>query len=113
MIHESFKIDENSILNQDEKLEEETVKLFEDKFSGLAENLKHFGETDVLEFGMNEKRSEKMNAEYPLKMKITFAVDLEGDPAEIAKERQKFVGYPSAKHCRNLEKHQDQEYKHE
>ena len=74
---------------------------------------KHFGETDVLEFGMNEKRSEKMNAEYPLKMKITFAVDLEGDPAEIAKERQKFVGYPSAKHCRNLEKHQDQEYKHE
>ena len=50
---------------------------------------------------MNEKRSEKMNAEYPLKMKITFAVDLEGDPAEIAKERQKFVGYPSAKHCRS------------
>ena len=37
LIHESFKIDENSILNQDEKLEEETVKLFEDKFSGLAE----------------------------------------------------------------------------
>ena len=54
---------------------------------------------------MNEKRSEKMNVEYPLKMKITFAVDLEGDPAEIAKERQKFGGYPSAKHCRNLEKH--------
>ena len=42
LIHESFKIDENRILNQDEKLEEETVKLFVDKFSGLAENLKHF-----------------------------------------------------------------------
>jgi len=53
----SFKLDENGILNQDEKLEEETVKLFVDKFSGLAENLKHFGETDVLEFRINDKRS--------------------------------------------------------
>ena len=31
-------------------------------------------------------------------MKIAFATDLEGDPAEKAKERWKFAGYPSAIH---------------
>ena len=35
-IHESFKIDENKILNQDEKLKEEVVKLLLDNFSALA-----------------------------------------------------------------------------
>ena len=44
-----------------------------------------------------------MNVEYPLKMKITFPVDLEGNPSEIAKERQKFAGYPSSIHARNGE----------
>ena len=40
----SFKIDENRILNQEEKLKEETVKLlFVDKFSGLAANQEHYG----------------------------------------------------------------------
>ena len=33
----------------------------------------------------------------------TFPVDLEGDPSEIAKERQKFAGYPSSIHARNGE----------
>ena len=41
-------------------------------------------------------------------MKITIATDLEGDPAEIAKERRKFAGYPSAIHIRNQENNQDQ-----
>ena len=55
-----------------------------------------------------------MNLEYQLgnnevKMKITFATDLEGDPAEIAKERGKFARYLSPKHSINQEKHQDQE----
>ena len=36
-IRESFEIDENEILNQDEKLKE-----FLDKFSGLAANPKHY-----------------------------------------------------------------------
>ena len=61
---ESFKIDENRILNQDEnrilnqdeKLKQETVKLVVDKFSGLPENPKHYGETDVLEFIINNMR---------------------------------------------------------
>ena len=35
-IHESFKIDQKRILNFDEKLKEETVKRFLDKFSGLV-----------------------------------------------------------------------------
>ena len=48
--------DENRILNQDEKLKQETVKLVVDKFSGLPENPKHYGETDVLEFIINNMR---------------------------------------------------------
>ena len=35
-MHESYKIDENRILKQDEKMKEETVKRFLDKFSGLV-----------------------------------------------------------------------------
>ena len=47
-ICESFKIDENEILNQDEKLKEEAVKMFLDNFLVLALYLKHYGKTDVL-----------------------------------------------------------------
>ena len=54
-----------------------------------------------------------MNVEYPLKnevkMKITFATDLEGDPAEIAKERWKLAECPSVMHSMSQEKPQDQE----
>ena len=72
-----------------------------------------------------------MNLEYQLgnnevKMKITFATDLEGDPAEIAKERGKLARYLSPKHSMNQdqeknlyqekqqdqEKHKDQEKHH-
>ncbi len=67
-------------------MKEETVKLFVDKFSGLAANPEHYGKTDVLKVIINNKRSEKINVEYLLKMKITFAADLEEDPAEMAKE---------------------------
>ena len=47
-IHESFKIDENKILNQDEKLKEEVVKLLLDNFSALALHTNHYGKTDFL-----------------------------------------------------------------
>ena len=40
-ICESFKIDENEILNQDEKMKEEAVKMFLDNFLVLALYLKH------------------------------------------------------------------------
>ena len=43
-----------------------------------------------------------MNLEYQLdnevKMKLTFAADLEWNLVEIAEERGKFAGYPSAIH---------------
>ena len=73
---------------------------------------KHYGKTNVLEFIIHLKRSENRNVEYKLdnevKMKITFATDLEVDPVEITKERRKFAGYPSAIHIMSQEKHQDQ-----
>jgi len=65
-ICESFKIDENEILNQDEKMKEKAVKMFLDNFLVLALYLKHYGKTDVLEFVIHKKRSEKMNLEYQL-----------------------------------------------
>ena len=43
LIRESFKKDENEILNQDEKLPEEVVKMFLDNFSVLTLHPKHYG----------------------------------------------------------------------
>ena len=40
-ICESFKIDENEVLKQDEKMKEEAVKMFLDNFLVLALYLKH------------------------------------------------------------------------
>ena len=37
--------------------------MFLDKFSVLVANWKHYGETDVLEFVIHNKRSEMMNEE--------------------------------------------------
>ena len=54
-----------------------------------------------------------MNKECPFQMKIMFEAELEGDPAEIAKKRQKLAGYPSAIHSRNKKNHQDLENKHQ
>ena len=48
IICKSFKIDKNEILNQDEKLKVEAVKMFLDNFLVLALYLKHYGKTDVL-----------------------------------------------------------------
>ena len=48
-IRESFKIDENEILNKDEKLKEEVIKMFLENFSALALHPNHYGKTDLLE----------------------------------------------------------------
>ena len=48
-ICESFKLDENEILNRDEKLKEEVIKLFLANFSALALHPNHYGKTDILE----------------------------------------------------------------
>jgi len=48
-IKDSFKIDENEILNRDAKLKEEVIKLFLEKFSTLALHPNHYGKTDLLE----------------------------------------------------------------
>ena len=48
-IKDSFKIDENEILNRDEKLKEEVIKLFLENFSTLALHPNHYGKTDLLE----------------------------------------------------------------
>jgi len=45
-IQESFKIDENEILNSDAELNEEVIKLFLDNFSFTSY---HYGKTDILE----------------------------------------------------------------
>ena len=42
-------IDENEILNRDEKLKEEVMKLFLGNFLVLALHPKHYRKTDVLE----------------------------------------------------------------
>ena len=49
-IKESFKIDNNEMLNKDEKLKEEVIKMFSKKFSALALHPNHYGKTDILEF---------------------------------------------------------------
>ena len=46
---ESLKIDDNKILNQDEVLKEEVVKLFLENFSTLALHPNHYGKTELLE----------------------------------------------------------------
>ena len=46
-ICKSFKIDENKILNQDEKLKEEVIKLFLENFSALALHPSHYGKTSL------------------------------------------------------------------
>ena len=45
-IQESFKIDENEILNRDSELNEEVIKLFLDNFSFTSY---HYGKTNILE----------------------------------------------------------------
>jgi len=47
-IEDSFKIDENEILNRDAKLKEEVIKLFLENFSILAFHPNHYGKTDLL-----------------------------------------------------------------
>ena len=58
-IKDSFKIDENEILNRDAKLKEEVIKLFSENFSTLALHPNHYGKTDLLELrsGAVPKRS--------------------------------------------------------
>ena len=48
-IHESFKIDENKILNQDEKLNEEVIKMLLDNFLALGLNTSLYRKTDLVE----------------------------------------------------------------
>ena len=48
-INDSFKIDENEILNRDAKLKEEVIKLFLENFSTLALHPNQYGKTDLLE----------------------------------------------------------------
>ena len=47
-IWESFIIVENKILNRDEKLKEEVIKMFLGNFSALALHPNHYGKTDIL-----------------------------------------------------------------
>ncbi len=46
---DSLKLDKNEILNRDDKLKEEVVKLFLDNFPTLALHPNHYGKTDILE----------------------------------------------------------------
>ena len=48
-IKDSLKIDENEILNRDEKLKEKVIKLFLENFSTLALRHNHYDKTDLLE----------------------------------------------------------------
>ena len=48
-IKDSFKLEENKILNRDAKLKEEVIKLFLENFSMLALHANHYGKTDLLE----------------------------------------------------------------
>ena len=48
-IKDSFKIDENEILNRDANLKEEVIKLFLENFSTLVLHPNHYGKTDLLE----------------------------------------------------------------
>ena len=62
-IKDSFKIDENEILNRDAALKEEVIKLFLENFSKLALHPNHYRKTDLLELrielqpGAEPKRS--------------------------------------------------------
>ena len=49
-ICESFKIDENKLLNQDKKIKGGSSQNVFDIFLVLALHPKHYGKTDVLEF---------------------------------------------------------------
>ena len=51
-IKDSFKIDENKILNRDAKLKEEVINLFLENFSTLALHPNHYGKTDLLIYWM-------------------------------------------------------------
>jgi len=62
-MRDSFKIDENEILNQDAALKEEVIKFFLENFSKLALHPNHYSKTDLLELqielqpGAEPKRS--------------------------------------------------------
>jgi len=49
LIKDSFKIDENKILNRDAELKEEVIKLFLENFSTLALHPNNYDKTDLLE----------------------------------------------------------------
>ena len=96
--------------------------MFLKDFSILALHLKHYGKTNFLEFVIHKKRSENRNVEYKLEnevgqIKITFATNLEGDPAEIVKKKRQKVylistcntQHMSQENHQNHEKNQDQE----
>ena len=76
-IKDSFKIDENEILNREEKLKEEGIKLFLENFSTLALHPNHYGKTDLLELrielqpGTVPKRSKvrPLNPDQPANLK--------------------------------------------
>ena len=76
-IKDSFKIDENEILNRDAKLKEEVIKLFLENFSTLALHPNHYGKTDLLELrtelqpGAVPKRSKvrPLNPDQPANLK--------------------------------------------
>ena len=80
-IKDSFKIDENEILNsRDAKLKEEVIKLFLENFSTLALHPNHYGRTDLLELqiellpGAVPKRSKvrPLNPDQPANLKEQF-----------------------------------------
>ena len=48
-IHKNFQLNENEILNADEKLKEAGIKLFLDNFEVLATHPSQYGETKVLD----------------------------------------------------------------
>ena len=88
--------------------------MFLENYLVLTLHPKHYGKTDDWKFEIYKKRSENMNVEYQLdnevgEMKITFATNLEGDPAVINKERWKYTRYQPVIHSMNQEKHWDQE----
>ena len=57
-IRESFKIDENEMLNRDEKLKEEVIKLFLENFLALALHPNHYGKTDILELKIEQMKDQ-------------------------------------------------------
>ena len=50
-----------------------------------------------------EENEEYQEANEVGEMKITFALELEGNPVEIGKVRRKFAGYPPAIHNLSIE----------